>query len=82
MIFYSRTLLRSKFCSMQDPGISLLVQWLRLPVPHPGGLGSIPGQGTRSLMLQLRVCMLQLKSHMPQLKKRSCMLQLRPAVAK
>ena len=57
----SRTLLRSKFYSKQDPRISLVLQWLRLSVPNAGGLGSIPGQGTRSLMLQLRVCMLQLK---------------------
>ena len=29
-------------------GTSLLVQWLRIRVPNAGGLGSIPGQGTRS----------------------------------
>ena len=29
--------------------------------PHSRGLGSIPGQGTRSRVLQLRVCMSQLK---------------------
>ncbi|TEA42709.1 hypothetical protein DBR06_SOUSAS1610227, partial [Sousa chinensis] len=27
---------------------SLVVQWLRLHAPNTGGLGSIPGQGTRS----------------------------------
>ena len=32
--------------------ISLVVQWLRLHPPKAGGLGSIPGQGTRSHMLQ------------------------------
>ena len=42
-------------------GTSLVVQWLRLRAPNAGGLGSIPGQGTRSHMLQLRV-------HMPQLR--------------
>ena len=36
---------------------SLGVQWLRLHVSNAGGLGSIPGQGTRSHMLQLRVHM-------------------------
>ena len=36
-----------------------MVQWLRLGAPHAGGMGSIPGQGTRSHMLQLRVRMLQ-----------------------
>ncbi|TEA24087.1 hypothetical protein DBR06_SOUSAS2610027, partial [Sousa chinensis] len=30
--------------------ISLVVQWLRLHVPDAGGLGWIPGQGTRSHM--------------------------------
>ena len=38
-----------------------MVCWLRLCASHAGGLGSIPGQGTRSHMLQLRVHMLQLK---------------------
>ncbi|TEA22649.1 hypothetical protein DBR06_SOUSAS14710042, partial [Sousa chinensis] len=40
---------------------SLVVQWLRLCAPNAGGPGAIPGQGTRSHMLQLRV-------HVPQLK--------------
>ena len=35
-------------------GTSLMVQWLRLRAPDAGGLGSIPGQGTRSHMPQLR----------------------------
>ncbi|TEA28876.1 hypothetical protein DBR06_SOUSAS4010093, partial [Sousa chinensis] len=39
----------------------MVVQWLRLCTPYVGGPGSIPGQGTRSHMPQLRVCMLQLK---------------------
>ena len=34
-------------------GPSQGVQWLRLCTPNAGGLGSIPGQGTRSHMLQL-----------------------------
>ena len=38
-----------------------MVQWLRLLAPNAGGPGSIPGQGTRSHMLQLRVRMPQLK---------------------
>ena len=33
---------------------SLMVQWLRLHIPYAGSLGSIPGLGTRSYMLQLR----------------------------
>ena len=36
------------------PGKSALVQWLRLHTPSAGGLGSIPGQGTRSHMPQLK----------------------------
>jgi len=45
------------------------MQWLRLHTPSVGGLGSIPGQGTRSHMPQLKVWMPQLKrSCFPQLK--------------
>ena len=47
-----------------------MVQWLRLRTSKAGAPGSVPGQGTRSHMLQLRVV------HMPQLKQ-SSMLQLR-----
>ena len=36
-------------------GISLVVQWLRLCTPNAGDPGSIPGQGTRSHMLQLKM---------------------------
>ena len=32
-----------------------MAQWLRLPTPNAGGLGSIPGQGTRSYILQLKI---------------------------
>ena len=32
----------------------LVVEWLRLHTPNAGGPGLIPGQGTRSYMLQLR----------------------------
>ena len=41
---------------------SLVVKWLSLHAPNAGGLGSIPGQGTRSHRPQLRVCRLQLKN--------------------
>ena len=33
---------------------SLVAQWPRLCAPKAGGLGSVPGQGTRSHMLQLK----------------------------
>ena len=36
-------------------GTSLVVQWLRLCTPNAGGPGSIPGQGTRSHMPQLKI---------------------------
>ena len=36
-------------------GTSLVVQWLRVFAPNAGHPGSIPGQGTRSYMLQLEV---------------------------
>ena len=35
-------------------GTSLVAHWLRLHIPNAGGLGSIPGQGTRSHMPQGR----------------------------
>ena len=42
-------------------GTFLLVQWLRYHTPNAEGLGSIPGQGTRSHIPQLTVCIPQLK---------------------
>ena len=42
-------------------GTSQVAQWLRLQAPYAGCPGLIPGQGTRSHMPQLGVCMLQLK---------------------
>ena len=44
------------------PRPSLVVQWLRLWSPNAGGLGSIPGWGPRSHILQLRACMPWLRS--------------------
>ena len=35
---------------MEILGTSLVVQWVRLRAPNAGGLGLIPGQGTRSHM--------------------------------
>ena len=42
-------------------GLPWWSSWLRLCAPRAGGLGLIPGQGTRSHMQKLRVCMLQLQ---------------------
>ena len=44
-----------------ERGTSLVVQWQRFWAPNAGDQGSIPGQETRSHMLQLRVCMWKLK---------------------
>ena len=43
------------------PGTALVAQWIRLCAPNAGGLGLIPGQRTRSYLLQLRAPMPQLK---------------------
>ena len=40
---------------------SLVDQWLRLHNPNEGGPNSIPGQGTKSRTLQLRIRTLQLR---------------------
>ena len=45
-----------------------MVPLLRLHAPSAGGQGSIPGQGTKSHMLQLRVLMLQQRLKMPQIR--------------
>ena len=50
----------------KEVGTSVVVQWVRLHALHAGGLGSIPGQGTRYHILQLRVLFLKLKVHMSQ----------------
>ena len=46
-----------------------VVQWLRLlaPKPPPGGLGSIPGQGIRSLLLQLKILDITTKTQKSQI---------------
>ena len=41
--------LHSVLCSNIEPGTFLVVQWLRLHAPTLGGVGSIPGQGTKIL---------------------------------
>ena len=43
--------------AIESTGTSLVVQWLTVHVPNAGDLGSIPGQGTRSHVLQVRVGM-------------------------
>ena len=53
----------------QCQGTSLAVQWLRLHAPNAGGLGSIPGQGTRSLMPKLKIPRAATKTQHSQIKK-------------
>ena len=36
--------------TLEEMGMSLVAQWLRICTPNGGGQGSIPGQGTRSHM--------------------------------
>ena len=52
-LFYSILLMRTwiKTWTLET---SLVVQWLRLRIPSAGNLGSIPGQGIGSHVLQLR----------------------------
>ena len=54
----------------------MVVQWLRLCAPNAGGLGSIPGQGTRSHMPQLKILHATMKTEDP----KYC--NLRPSTAK
>ena len=54
---------------MPMSGTSLVVQWLRLCAASAGGLGSIPGQGTRSHMPQLSATKLKKKKWKKKKKK-------------
>ena len=53
-----------------------MVQWLRLCALNSGGPDSIPGQGTRAHMLQLKDCVCGNED------PRSCVPQLRPGATK
>ena len=46
-------------------GASLVVQWLRLHASNDGGPSLIPGQGTRSYMLQLKIQLATTKMEEP-----------------
>ena len=45
---------KNKHTKKTQGSCSLVFQWLEVPAPSAGGLGSIPGWGTRSHTLQLR----------------------------
>ena len=47
-----------------------MVQWLRLCTPNAGGLSSVPGQGTRSHMLQLKIPRAATKTRHSQIKNK------------
>ena len=60
------------FCKKSCRGTSPVIQWLRLHALNAGSPSSIPGQGTRSRMPHLRVCVPQLK--ISQMQQRSKIL--------
>ena len=60
--YYLLGTVSSRFCRLiLTTGTFQVVQGLRICNSNAGNLGSIPGQGTRSHILQLRVCMPQLQ---------------------
>ena len=60
-------------------GASLVGHWLRLCAPKAGGLGLIPGQGTRSHVVQLkRSCTPQERSQMLKPRSSSAKYPARP----
>ena len=46
----ARLVFLTLYLRITDLGNSLVVQWVGLRAPIAGGLGSIPGRGTRSCM--------------------------------
>ena len=46
-----------------------MVQWLRCGAPNAGGPDSIPGQGTRFCLTQLKILRTATKIHVPQLRR-------------
>ena len=50
-------------------GTSLVVQWLKLHSPNAGGPDSIPGQGIRSHMPQLKILHVAAKTWCSQINK-------------
>ena len=60
-LWASRIVCPNPYINYMYCGISIVVQWLWLQAPNAGGPGSIPDQRTRTHMLQLKVCLSQLK---------------------
>ena len=59
---------RAKVLVKNSCGTSLVVQWLRLCATNAGDQGSIPGQGTRSHILQLKIPSAKTKTQCHQIK--------------
>ena len=73
-IFYSkgcfyRMKIMLQFLKMGSEGIFLVAQWLNSELPMQGAWGSIPGQGTRSHRLQLKILRATTKTGCSQINK-------------
>ena len=62
---------RKSLINKGPPGTSLVVQWLRFHAPNAAGPGLIPGQGTRSYMLQLKTLHAATKTQCGQISKKT-----------
>ena len=62
--------------------ISLVAQWIRLHAPSAGGLGLIPGQGTRSHMHATNKSLHAVTKEPASCNKGARVLQLRPGTTK
>ena len=63
-------------------GTSLAVQWIRLRAPNAGGLGSIPGQETRSHVHAATKSSHATTKELASPNQRARLLQLRPGATK
>ena len=59
-----------ELCEKINVGTLLEIKWLRLGVPNARGLGLIPGDGTRSQVLQLNIPSVSTKTCWSQKKKK------------
>lgn len=59
-----------ELCEKINVGTLLEIKWLRLGVPNARGLGLIPGDGTRSQVLQLNIPVFQLRPVVVKKKKK------------
>lgn len=62
-----------ELCEKINVGTLLEIKWLRLGVPNARGLGLIPGDGTRSQVLQLNIPVFQLRPVVVKKKKKRSM---------